>query len=268
MCQRVAIAGFNQIAVDAITNLFRNAANIAADHRATKSHGFEHRHRAVFIIFGGDDHRAGPTDEVIQLLTVFHVAEELWPTETRAQIFAQWAVADNLQRHHLLHFLLCLRQRRHAFFPTQATNIEKIVARGFAGYGAVGINTVDDYLNAGIGQLTQQCLAHKLARGNDAVEHGVIFGELLPVGLQRQQQAFEGVALLTAVTKSVDHRPGKALFTDMTIAQHGVRRTDDFVIVGGEYRFAAKTFRHADNGRRKLVIDIMKMHNVRSLSQQ
>ena len=54
----------------------------------------------------------------------------------------------------------------------------------------------------------------------------------------------------------------------MTIAQHGVRRTDDFVIVGGEYRFAAKAFRHADNGRRKLMIDIMKMNNIRPLAQQ
>lgn len=42
LCQRVAIAGFNQIAVDAVTDLFRDTANIAADHRATKSHGFEH----------------------------------------------------------------------------------------------------------------------------------------------------------------------------------------------------------------------------------
>lgn len=37
LCQRVTIAGLNQIAINAITDLFRDTADIAADHRAAKT---------------------------------------------------------------------------------------------------------------------------------------------------------------------------------------------------------------------------------------
>lgn len=54
----------------------------------------------------------------------------------------------------------------------------------------------------------------------------------------------------------------------MTITQHGVRRADGFVIVGSQFRFATEALRHADNGRCKLMIDIMKMNEIRPLAQR
>lgn len=100
-----------------------------------------------------------------------------------------------------MHFLL--RQGQDPFLLAQTTNIEKMVTRRFAGYG--GVDAVDDRLYAGVGQLTETRLGHELTWRDDAIEHSAIFGEFLPVGFQREQQAFEGVALLAAVA---------TLFTD------------------------------------------------------
>ena len=50
--------------------------------------------------------------------------------------------------------------------------------------------------------------------------------------------------------------------------QHGVRWADDFIIVRRQYGFAAKALSDANQCGRQLVVDIMKVHNIRTLLQQ
>lgn len=70
------------------------------------------------------------------------------------------------------------------------------------------------------------------------------------------------------MAKGIAHRTGKTVIADVAIAQHGVRWTNDFIIVRRQYRFAAKAFSDANQCGRQLMIDIVKVHNIRALFQQ
>ena len=70
------------------------------------------------------------------------------------------------------------------------------------------------------------------------------------------------------MAKGIAHRTGKTVIADVAIAQHGVRWADDFIIVRRQYGFAAKALSDANQCGRQLVVDIMKVHNIRALLQQ
>ena len=59
-------ARFKQKPIAAIAHQFGDAANARADHWAAKRFRFEHRHRAVFAPFRGDNHRFGLPDQTPQ----------------------------------------------------------------------------------------------------------------------------------------------------------------------------------------------------------
>ena len=76
-----------------------------------------------------------------------HIAEKFRTAKAGAQVAAERAIADDFQRHGLLHFLLRQRQGSHAFLTAQAADIEEIIPRSIARDRGAGINTVDDHID-------------------------------------------------------------------------------------------------------------------------